>query len=96
MTSYLPYRRFLVARSNDPQAAYKQYSASAAWRRKVALVQTYDNTEIQIFERMNRVVCAYLARFALVRLRTHKCYLATPMDRPPSTLGHSPNGLRFI
>lgn len=47
--------RFLVARSYDPQAAYKQYSASAAWRRKVALVQTYDNTDIQVFERMNRV-----------------------------------------
>ncbi|KAF6235477.1 hypothetical protein HO173_006160 [Letharia columbiana] len=47
--------RFLVARSYDPQAAYKQYSASAAWRRKVALVQTYDNVEIQRFARMNRV-----------------------------------------
>ncbi|MCJ1460942.1 hypothetical protein MMC28_011324 [Mycoblastus sanguinarius] len=47
--------RFLIARSYDHMAAYKQYSASAAWRRKVALVQTYDNTEIQAFERMNRV-----------------------------------------
>lgn len=55
-TPYLSQRRFLVARSYDPQAAYKQYSASAAWRRKVALVQTYDNTDIQVFERMNRVV----------------------------------------
>lgn len=69
--SNFSYRRFLVARSYDPQAAYKQYSVSAAWRRKVALVQTYDNTEIQIFERMNRVVGAHVSQFALVRRRTH-------------------------
>ncbi|CAF9913891.1 MAG: hypothetical protein ALECFALPRED_009131 [Alectoria fallacina] len=46
--------RFLVARSYDPQAAYKQYSASATWRRKVSLVQTYDNTDVQIFERLTK------------------------------------------
>ena len=55
-TTYLLCRRFLAARSYNPQAAYKQYSASVAWRSKVALVKSYDDTEIQSFERMNRVV----------------------------------------
>jgi len=50
------YRRYLRARSYDPQAAYEQYSTSAAWRRKHKLDETYDNAEIQRFGRMNRVV----------------------------------------
>lgn len=50
------HRRFLHARSYDPQAAYKQYSASAAWRRKYKLDETYDNVDIHRFGRMNRVV----------------------------------------
>lgn len=49
-------RRYLRARSYDPQAAYKQYSTSVAWRRKYKLDETYDNAEIERFGRMNRVV----------------------------------------
>lgn len=49
-------RRFLHARSYDPQAAYKQYSASAVWRRNYKLDETYDDADIHKFGRMNRVV----------------------------------------
>lgn len=73
-TPYLSDRRFLIARSYDPRAAYKQYSASAAWRRKVALVHTYDNTEIKMFEHMKRVVCGFKSQFSPIRLRTHKSH----------------------
>ena len=72
--SYLSSRRFLIARSYDPQAAYKQYSASAAWRRKVALVHTYDNTEIKMFEHMKRVVCGFRPQLPLTRARTHRSH----------------------
>lgn len=48
-------RRFLHARNYDPNAAYKQYSASAAWRRQTNLDATYDNVDIEKFGRMNRV-----------------------------------------
>lgn len=48
-------RRFLHARDYDPSAAYKQYSASAAWRRQTKLDATYDNVDVQKFGRMNRV-----------------------------------------
>ncbi|KAK4690915.1 hypothetical protein P7C71_g5978, partial [Lecanoromycetidae sp. Uapishka_2] len=47
--------RFLRARSYDAQGAYKQYSATAAWRRTYKLDETYDNVDIHKFGRMNRV-----------------------------------------
>lgn len=48
-------RRFLHARNYDANAAYKQYSESAVWRRKTKLDATYDNADIHKFGRMNRV-----------------------------------------
>lgn len=78
-------RRYLRARSYDPQAAYKQYSTSAAWRRKYKLDETYDNAEIEKFGRMNGVVSHS------PRPNSHKyhvdCILTHPAQQQPQWTG---------
>ena len=49
-------RRYLRARKFDANAAFKQYEASAAWRRKINLEGIYDNIDIEKFETVRRLV----------------------------------------
>jgi hypothetical protein len=49
-------RRYLRARQYDLHAAFQQYSATAAWRRKHRLDSSYDNVEIDKFEMTRRLV----------------------------------------
>jgi hypothetical protein len=50
------YRRYLRARNYDPQAAFKQYSATASWRETLRLNDTYDNADVSCFETTRRLV----------------------------------------
>lgn len=49
-------RRYLRARHYDPRAAYKQYIATGAWRRKLVIDSYYDNAEVSSFEETRRLV----------------------------------------
>ena len=50
------YRRYLRARKFDSNAAFKQYTASAAWRRETDLEGTYDSVDVEKFETIRRLV----------------------------------------
>lgn len=50
------YRRYLRARKFDPNAAFKKYAASAAWRREIDLEGTYDSVDVENFETIRRLV----------------------------------------
>ena len=49
-------RRYLRARDFDVQAAFRQYSATVQWRRKLGLDEMYRSVEVTHFEAIRRLV----------------------------------------
>ena len=54
--------RYLKARDWKAAAAYKQYSATVAWRRKIQLDDMYRTADINQFEAINRVMPQWTGR----------------------------------
>lgn len=79
-------RRYLRARNYDPQAAFKQYNATASWRETLRLNDTYDNADVSSFEATRRLVTLPQTLFPriITTSPSNPFPFAVPaMDRPP-------------
>jgi hypothetical protein len=49
------FRRYLRARSYDPQAAFRQYSTTAEWRASKGVDNVFDNASLKLFDHTRRL-----------------------------------------